>query len=176
MSRIRSIHPGFFTDEDLVTVSPWARLLFIGLGVEADDKGVFEWKPITIKMRVFPADAVDMDTLLTELVSIDAIADYELGGRKYGAIRNFRRFQRPKKPNDIHPITSEFRTYVGLTGTSSPPVPHQCPTGTEKSPQMEDGGWRKEPSHEEESTEVELGTGVRGTQEGPASDTTRGRS
>lgn len=167
MSRIRSVHPGFFTDEDLVSVSCWARLLFIGLGVEADDKGVFEWKPITLKMKVFPADAVDIDTLLTELVSVDAVASYELGGRQYGAIRNFRKFQRPKKPNDIHPMPPELRTYVGLTETSPEPVPHQFPTGGEKSPQMEDGGGSKKPSHRDITTEVEVGTEVGGAPDGP---------
>ncbi len=136
MSRIRSIHPGFFTDEDLVQVSRDARLLFLGLGVEADDKGIFEWKLTTIKMRLFPADHVDIDTLLAELVSIDAVAGYEVEGRKYGAIRNFRRFQRPKSPNDIHPMPADFRNYVGLPAAVSEPLP---PKG-EKPPQMEEGG------------------------------------
>jgi len=140
MSRIRSIHPGFFTDEDMVQVSRDARLLFLGLGVEADDKGTFEWKLTTIKMRLFPADHVDIDTLLAELVSIDAVSSYEIDGRKYGAIRNFRKYQRPKKPNDVHPMPDQFRTYVGLGAVSSEPVPQQFGTGSEIAPQMEDGG------------------------------------
>lgn len=177
MSRIRSIHPGFFTDEDLVSVSMAARLLFLGLGVEADDKGTFEWKPITIKMRIFPGDNVEIIPLLEELVSADRVIQYESGGRKYGAIRNFARFQRPKKPNDVHPITELARSYVGLGSeindnegaSSSEPaahqggvVPNQFPTGgelaenerlpfpqkSEKSPQMEDGGWRMEEGKE----------------------------
>lgn len=156
MSRIRSIHPGFFTDEDLVATSLAARLLFLGLGVEADDKGVFEWKPITIKMRLFPADALDIDTLLTELVSVDAIAMYEVDGRKFGAIRNFRKFQRPKSPNDIHPMPNDLRSYVALPVVISEPFP---PNG-EKSPQMEDGGGRgrkKELSHT--GTDLSVGQG-----------------
>ena len=32
MSRIRSVHPGFFKDERLVSTSMAARMLFIGLG------------------------------------------------------------------------------------------------------------------------------------------------
>ena len=156
MSRIRSIHPGFFTDEDLVQVSSFARLLFLGLGVEADDKGVFVWKPTTIKMRLFPADAVDVDTLLTELVSIDAIAAYEFDGRKYGVIRNFRKFQRPKSPNDIHPMPGEWRSYACIpTGTSEAFLQKG-----EKSPQMEDGGkdvgggGRKKPTQGKEGLSV----------------------
>lgn len=138
MSRIRSIHPGFFTDEELVAISMAARLLIIGLGIEADDKGVFEWKPITIKMRIFPVDNVDIPELLAELVQAKAIKQYEIDGRKYGAIRNFRLFQRPKTPNDVHPMPDDFRNWVGLTPAVSPPIPRSG----EKSPQMEDGGGR----------------------------------
>lgn len=142
MARIRSIHDGFFTDENLVSVSVFARLLFLGLGVQADDKGVFEWKPITLKMRIFPADNVDVPELLSELEAIDAIRRYEIEGRQYGAIRNFRKFQRPKNPNDVHPITDDFRTYVGLAPAISEMDSvndDQFPPNGEISPQMEDG-------------------------------------
>lgn len=147
MSRIRSVHPGFFTDESLVSVSAFARLLFIGLGIEADDKGAFEWKPLTLKMKIFPADTVDVSTLLEELTRVNAIMFYEMGGRKYGAIRNFRKFQRPKTPNDLYPVTDEVRNYVGLTKVTSEPFPPKgetLPPEGEKSPQMEDGGDKME--------------------------------
>lgn len=154
VSRIRSIHPGFFTDEALVSVSMSARLLFIGLGVEADDKGVFEWKPLTIKMRVFPADSIDVNALLAELEDVDAIRSYEMNGRKYAAIRNFRRFQKPKTPNDIHPMPDDFRNYVCLTGAISetqevkrgafPQNGETFPQMLENAFQMEEGGGRVE--------------------------------
>src|SRR3546814_8192084 len=84
-------------DEELVCVSMAARLLFLGLGVEADDKGVFEWKPLTIKMKIFPADNLDVDTLLAELLHANAVRRYEVEGRQYGAIRNFRKLDRKSK-------------------------------------------------------------------------------
>lgn len=151
MSRIRSVHPGFFTDEDLVSVSFAARLLFIGLGVESDDKGVFEWKPLTIKMRIFPADNVDVASLLGELEAIGAIKSYDVAGKKYGAIRNFRRFQKPKTPNDIYPAPREILAFVGLVSEmdegdepSFPPKGETFPQNGEIAPQMEDGGGRGE--------------------------------
>lgn len=147
MSRIRSIHPGFFTDEDLVSVSMAARMLFLGLGVEADDKGIFEWKPLTIKMRVFPADNIDVPALMDELAQAGAILRYEIGGKSYGAIRNFRKFQKPKTPNDIHPATAEILAFVGLVSemndaqpASFPPKGETVLPKAEKSFQMEDGG------------------------------------
>lgn len=151
MSRIRSVHPGFFTDEDLVSVSFAARLLFIGLGVEADDKGVFEWKPLTIKMRIFPADNVDAAALLAELETIGAIKSYDVAGKKYGAIRNFRRFQKPKTPNDIYPAPREILAFVGLVSEmdegdepSFPQKGETLPQNGEIAPQMEEGGGRGE--------------------------------
>ena len=147
MSRIRSIHPGFFTDEDIVLVSISARFLLLGLGTEADDKGVFLWKPTTLKMRLFPVDNVDMTALLSELQSVDMVRKYEIGGRHYGAIRNFRKHQRPKSPNDIHVMPDDFRNYVGLSHVISetPKVKRrQFPQNGEINKQMEDGGWMME--------------------------------
>lgn len=121
MARIRSLHPGFFTDEAIVSVSAFARLLLQGLWVEADDHGIFEWKPVTIKMRVLPVDNVDVGLLLSELSAAGLIREFADGARQYGAVRNFCRFQRPKKPKYIHPIRDEFRTYVASSGASGEP-------------------------------------------------------
>lgn len=154
MSRIRSVHPGFFTDEDLVSVSMAARLLFIGIGVEADDKGIFVWKPLTIKMKVFPADNIDVSSLLDELVQAGAIKRYEADDKSYGAIKNFRKYQRPKTPNDLYPASADILNYVGLGLPNSEtkevkqtPFP---PKG-EITPQMEEEGGRKE---EDDKTSV----------------------
>ncbi|MFG6660078.1 hypothetical protein [Sulfitobacter sp. 915] len=164
MARIRSVHPGFFTDEDIVEVSALARLLLIGLGVEADDKGLFPWKAKTLKMRIYPADNVDMNALLSELEAEGLIKRYEFEGKHYGAIRNFRKHQRPKSPNDVHPCPPEILKYVGLEVTDSSndnaptdPIPPiggddegQFPPKGENAIQMEDGGWRGSFSNEKQ--------------------------
>lgn len=149
MSRIRSLHPGLFTDEQYMALSFPARELIKGIWCECDDQGAFEWKPLTLKAKIMPADAVDMPALLDELVRGKFVTKYDYDGRSYGAVRNFRRFQRPKKPNSIHLLPSEFRTYVGLSADEEehsaeqpPSVPHQLPTEGEKPPQMEDEGRR----------------------------------
>jgi hypothetical protein len=137
VSRIRSIHPGQWTDEDFVQCSFAARLLCIGLRNEADDNGVFEWKPVSLRMKLFPADAVDINALLAELIEHRHVAKYEANGKTYGLIRNFLKYQRPKKPTCIHPLPNkqpEFRT-------SSEPVPHQSSKVS-----AEEGGRRKEES------------------------------
>jgi hypothetical protein len=137
MSRIRSIHPGLWTDDAFMGLSPFARLLFIGLWTEAFDDGVFEWKPRTIKARIFPGDNVNVEELLAELVDAGCVREGGGIGPIYGLIRNFRHFQRPKKPNSSGLLRVEDHEYVGL-------VPNHSGTDTEKSPQMEDGGGRRE--------------------------------
>lgn len=113
MARIRSVHPGQWTDEDFLSCSFPARLLAIALRNEADDGGVFSWKPITLKMRLMPADNVDITALLSELEGADVIRRYEVDGRNYGAIRNFQVFQRPKAPKMTHPQAAWVPEYVG---------------------------------------------------------------
>lgn len=147
MARIRSIHPGFFTDEAAVTLSPFARLLLIGIWTECDDQGAFEWKPVTLKMRLLPVDNVDVAELLEELSAANVVMRYEHRGKYYGLVRNFRLYQRPKKPNSTHFIPIEFRTYVGLTDPNGEPEAVEgdpVPQKGEMPPQMEDGGWRME--------------------------------
>lgn len=119
MARIRSVHPGLFTDEAFVSLSEAAQIFLIGLWTEADDQGIFEWKPLTLRMRLRPTKDGDVAVLLAELEGHNMVMCSEIHGRKYGAIRNFRRYQRPKRPNSVHPITDEFRTYVGLSPPSS---------------------------------------------------------
>jgi hypothetical protein len=138
MARIRSVHPGLFTDEGWVSCSPLARILVIGLWTEADDQGVFEWKPLQIKMRVLPADNADLAELLEEVRRAGLVMGFEIGGKKFGAIRNFRKFQRPQKPNAIHPLPEIAARYVGLSESDTGSVSDQSATAPVIAPQMEE--------------------------------------
>jgi hypothetical protein len=144
MARIRSIHPGLFTDEAFMSASPYARLMIIGIWGEAWDDGVFEWKPLTLKAKLFPIDVVDASSLLDELERLEFLKRFSVGGKLFGAIRNFCKWQRPKKPNSSRMLPAELRTYVALTYDSSEPVPNHSPIASEKSPQREDEGGRME--------------------------------
>jgi hypothetical protein len=68
MARIRTIKPEFFTSEDIVAMTPLARLLYVALWCEADKDGRLLWKPKTFKMRYFPADECSIDSLCTEIL------------------------------------------------------------------------------------------------------------
>ncbi len=144
MSRIRSVHPGLWTDEAFVCLSDSAQLFFIGLWTECDDQGAFEWKPVQLRLKLRGNRDGSVEPILAELEAANCIKSYEHNERKYGLVRNFLRFQRPKKPNCLHFIPAQFQSYTGSSGDSSPPVPHQFPTSGEMSPQMEEGGGRME--------------------------------
>jgi hypothetical protein len=93
MARIRTIKPEFFTSEDIVTMSPLARLLYVALWCESDREGRMEWKPVTFKMRYLPGDECDLSTLAGELIAKGLIVLYEADGKKYAEIPTFTEHQ-----------------------------------------------------------------------------------
>lgn len=124
MPRIRSVHPGLWTDVAFVELSMPARLLAIGLWTESDDYGVFKWSPRQIKMRIFPADNVEIETLLSECIAQHIIIRLERDGIAYGVVRNFRKFQRPNRPSKpIIPIDEEIAAITGIPFDERPSGP-----------------------------------------------------
>lgn len=164
MARIRSVHPGQWKDGDFVACSPLARLLCLAIRNIADDRGAFRWKPTSIKMECLPGDNCDIEELLAELVENAQVITYEVLGKKYGLIKDFTQWQRPKSPNAVHPISETVRKQFGIAAAkpdaisetvarSSSPVseidgassPHDFRNGSEIAPQREEvRGRRKE--------------------------------
>lgn len=89
MARIRTIKPEFFTSESVLSVSPLARLFFIGLWCEADRDGRLKWKPKTLKFRYLPGDSVNIEKLCTELEDEGMILTYTVGEVDYCEIPSF---------------------------------------------------------------------------------------
>ena len=162
MARIRSVHPGLLTDEAFMTLtveSPLAIPLLVGLWMEADDAGTFEWKPLTLKARILPAITQNISELLDVLSKLNFIRSFEIEGKSLGVIRNFVKFQRPKSPKEVFAFTLESRRFAGFTdlgkrpnaGTGRPPsddgsesVPNSVETTSEIEPQREEEGGRRE--------------------------------
>ena len=99
MARIRTIKVEFWSDEKIVELCPLARLLFIGLWTFADDDGNLEHSPKQMKMRIFPGDNVNIQALTEELCSHKLVSEYEIDGKKYLNIPNFRKHQRINRPS-----------------------------------------------------------------------------
>lgn len=123
MARIRSIHPGLLTDEGFMALGHAAFRLYMGLLMEADDQGIFEWKPITLKARILPAHNDDTIVLLAELSEHKLIGQFQEGAKLYGAIRNFMKYQRPRRPAIVHPLNTDMAAFVGRPPVRTAPVP-----------------------------------------------------
>lgn len=95
MARLRTIKPGFFTDDELGECDPLARLLFSGLWVIADREGRLEDRPKRIKAEVQPYDSSDVDALLNELARRGFIVRYQVAGTRYIAIPTWHKHQNP---------------------------------------------------------------------------------
>lgn len=118
MARIRTVKPEFWTDEKVVECSIPARLLFIGLFNFADDKGCMERSPRRIKMQVFPADTIDCEPLIMELITHGLLTEYSVNDSQYLQIKGFCKHQkinRPSKSNIPEPIeiTESMPEYTG---------------------------------------------------------------
>jgi len=93
VARIRTIKPEFFTSEDIVSLTPLARVFYIALWCEADREGRLDWKPVTLKMRYLPGDNCNVVELADELIQAGLIVLYEVEGKRYAEIPTFKTHQ-----------------------------------------------------------------------------------
>jgi len=147
MARIRSVHPSLWTDEDFVQMSVVARLFLIGLWNEADDYGIFEWKPFRLKMRLSPADNIDAASVMEEIKGAGFVVHIERDGKPYGVIKKFRKYQRPQKPSPpIIALDDLIKSIIALVDPSSgnEPVNENSGSPTGIPAQMEDVGCKRD--------------------------------
>lgn len=86
MARIRTIKPEFWTAEQVMELSPMARLLFIGMWNFCDDRGVHPVAYKTLKAEVFPADDLlssDVERLISEVMDQGLLGEFEAEGRRW---------------------------------------------------------------------------------------------
>jgi hypothetical protein len=119
MARIRTIKPEFFTSEDIVSLSPYARLLYIALWCEADRDGRMSWRPATFKLRYFPGDKMDISSYCGELTRRGLVVLY---GNGHAYIPSFSSHQH------VNPREA----------ASSLPVPDEPPRVTDASARVND--------------------------------------
>lgn len=123
-----------------------AKAAWVPLWTECDDSGIFEWKPVVLKARIFPADNVDMAAILEEYRTLGQVDRFSHDGRSYGVVRNFCRYQRPKNPSYRFVLPIEFREFVGIKAPNSdsppPALPQDDPIPTEIPTQMKEEGGR----------------------------------
>lgn len=112
MARIRSVHPGLWTDEAYMEMTMTARAAWPALWTVCDDRGVFDWKPKGLKAAIFPADAVDFAPILDEWRALGVVCLVEIEGKPCGLVKNFCKFQSPKFPSYRYELTEEMLKFV----------------------------------------------------------------
>lgn len=130
MARSRNIKPGFFTNEDLVELDFATRLLFAGLWTQADREGRLEDRPKKLKMAIFPADSVDVDSMLAGLHQAKLIVRYSVNGVDYIRIPSWSKHQNPHHtekaseiPEDSSVLTVKAPVDNGETTVSAVLIP-----------------------------------------------------
>jgi len=111
MPRARLISPEFWTSEAVVDCPPMTRLLLLGLSTFADDFGVLPLRPRTLRMQVFPGDAIDdeqMRAMIEELAARGLVRRYTVEDVEYLSIVDWAVHQRVGK--------RARRRYPGLGG------------------------------------------------------------
>lgn len=139
MGRIRTIKPDFFTSEDIVGLSPLARLLYIATWCEADKEGRLAWRPGTMKLRYLPADDYPIEDLCAELIDAGLVVVYgDLG--QYAFIPTFAAHQH-LNPRESASSLPEPDASLRV-GTRQPRVPHASPRVDHASPRVNDASAR----------------------------------
>jgi len=111
MPRARLISPDFWTAEAVVDCPPMTRLLLLGLSTFADDFGVLPLRPRTLRMQVFPGDALDDDqmrAMIEELAARGLVRRYAVEGVEYLSIVDWAAHQRVgKRARRRYPVPAE---------------------------------------------------------------------
>lgn len=121
LSRSRNIKPGFFENEILVTLPFEQRLFFVGLWTIADREGRFEDRPTKLKMKLFPADNVDVEAAMSALHAHGFISRYDHEDRRFCQILAWNKHQNPHFREKESTIPSqESLRLLCHTSTKSP--------------------------------------------------------
>lgn len=93
MARIRTIKPEFWTSEQVIELSPVARLLFIGMWNFCDDRGVMPAAIRSLKAKVLPADDFRMEDIqgfVTEMITHGLIVEFEADGSRWWSVTGWK--------------------------------------------------------------------------------------
>lgn len=104
----RVIRESITTSDTVNALSDQGERLWHRLTVTADDFGRFDARPEVVRSRCFPLlldewPAARVETTLREIESANGCMLYEYQGRRYGAFRNWTRYQRTRAATSKFP-------------------------------------------------------------------------
>lgn len=151
MARIRTIKPEFWSSEQIMDLSPMARLLFIGLWNFCDDGGNHPASAKTLKAEIFPSDDItssSVQLLIDELSSNYLITPYDSNGKGFWHVNGWKH-QKIDKPTFKHPpfIGEESGSTSRGLDEASPPE-GKGREGSKPSDESNVGGTRTPPDDE----------------------------
>jgi hypothetical protein len=133
MPRARLISPEFWTSETVVDCAPMTRLLLLGLANFADDLGVQPMRPRTVRLQIFPGDALDDDAvaaMLEELIARGLLRRYTVEGVDYLSILDWEIHQRVgKRARRRYPADP-----AAVTASVAEPPPPPAPAPVAEAP------------------------------------------
>lgn len=151
MARIRTIKPDFWTDGAIVEMSPYARLLYIGMwNFTLCDHGHLADDPLKLKLQILPMDDVDIRVLLAEVMQSGRVVRVsDLVGRTYLFIPRFTDHQKidPRWKTRCPACAERESLHTVETPSNSPEftgVQVNSPTLTETPPRKGRDGKGKE--------------------------------
>lgn len=153
MARSRYIKHDFFLDEDLAELPALTRLFFIGTWTIADRNGVFEDRPRRIFVELTPWEPGGVpvvEKMLEELAAKPhrSIVRYEVDGKKFCWIRNFKKYQSPHRDEPARfPLPNEAAPCESSSGDqkNKRPVKGQKSQPTTENPGLVPPGSRRVP-------------------------------
>lgn len=102
MARIRTIKPEFWEDERVASLSPLARLLFIGTWNLADDEGILRWSVDYLNASLFMYDGLSAKRVRALMQELEPglVFPYAAGASRQalGYVVNFRKHQKINRP------------------------------------------------------------------------------
>ena len=137
IARIRAVKPEFWASEQVMELTPLARLAFIGMWNFCDDGGVHPASAKTLKAEVFPSDdltAEAVGSLVGELIAQGLVIEFEADGKRYWHVTGWARHQRIEKPTYRHPQPDKA---PGIPGALADPSPN--PPGALADPSTPEG-------------------------------------
>lgn len=100
MARIRTVKPEFLRHEELQLLEKenpgkYPMFVFMGLWSVCDKRGVFPWRPLSLKLDIYPFLEFDMQETLCILLAGGFIKKFKAADNNfYGYVLNFEKHQR----------------------------------------------------------------------------------
>lgn len=143
MARIRSIKPEFWTDGRMVKLPFDVRLFYIGMWNFADDWGVLEDDPETLKLRIMPADPIDPEAIVDRLVGDGRVrrATTPDGDRVLviGSWANNQRIDKRSEGRWGNPADFHYDAQTPAEPPRIPTTPAESPAGMERKGEERNG-------------------------------------